>query len=362
MIVDPMLGRIVKANPRACQLLDYSLEELLAIPISDVHPYDLDAMMAFSEEVLKEGHGWTDRLTCVTSNGTGLPSEISASVIDHEGERLMISMVRDISLRVAAERALHRLTEHLEDEVMQRTASLEQAQAQLIESERLRAIGEFTSMIIHEIRNPLNAIELVFEYFHRQPLSEGGEKRLVLGEGALQRLTHLLNEILLYAKPQKLNYQSVDLGALIRAEVRLLQDVAVTKGRAIELNLPASLRPIDIDPDKIRQVVINLLNNACEAGGERQGVAIAVTDGGAHVSITVTNEGALIAPEQLSKLTTPFFTTRPNGTGLGLPIVAQIIAKHEGTLDIESNEQRGTVVRVMLPKERPASSVDNATG
>lgn len=216
-------------------------------------------------------------------------------------------------------------------------------------------------MIIHEIRNPLNAIELVFEYFHRQPLSEGGDKRLVLGEGALQRLTHLLNEVLLYAKPQKLSYQCVDLSALIQAEVRLLQDVAATKGRAIKVDLPVSLKPVDIDPDKIRQVVINLLSNACEAGGDQQGVKIAVVDEQAQVSITVTNGGPLIAPEQLSKMTTPFFTTKPNGTGLGLSIVAQIIAKHDGTLDIESNEQRGTAVKVMLPKERPASSVDNAT-
>lgn len=351
MIVDPMQGRIIKANPRACQLLDYSLEELLTIPISDVHPYDLDELMAFSGEVLQEGHGWTDRLTCVTSRGERLPSEISASVVDHNGERLMISMVRDISQRVAAEQALKVLNEHLEDEVRQRTASLEQAQEQLIASERLRAIGEFTSMIIHEIRNPLNAIELVFEYFHRQQLAEGADKRLVLGEGALQRLTHLLNEILLYAKPQKLNYQRVDLAALIQAEIRLLQDAASTKGRTIEVDIPESLATIDLDLDKIRQVLINLLSNACEAIGEQQRVTITVTDEGEQLLLTVINGGAPIAPEQLSKLTTPFFTTKANGTGLGLPIVAQIIAKHGGTLNIESTAQRGTVVKVMLPKD-----------
>ncbi|MCP5159206.1 MAG: sigma 54-interacting transcriptional regulator [Gammaproteobacteria bacterium] len=105
-IIDPPQDRIVEANPRACAMLGYSHAELLATPISNVHPHEMSRMLAFTTTVLSDGHGWTDELNCLTKNGKLLPAEISASVIDIEDRVCVIAMVRDTTERKQIETAL----------------------------------------------------------------------------------------------------------------------------------------------------------------------------------------------------------------------------------------------------------------
>jgi PAS domain S-box-containing protein len=352
MIVDPMKGAIIKANPKACQLLGYSMEKLLNTSIADIHPFDLDEMMAFSGDVLKQGHGWTDRLTCVTADGQRLPSEISASIVEIDGRTLMISMVRDVSQRVKAEIALQQLNTHLESEVKKRTTSLEAAQAELVESERLRAIGEFTAMIIHEVRNPLNVIYMALEHISNQELPESSRKRVALGEESMLRLNRLLSEILLYAKPQQLQTRTINLQSLISDCVSELENLPQAQGKKIELQLPNQAVCVIADPDKMKQVVINLLGNACDAAPEGTTIAIDMA-GGEKSWFQIHNGGDPIPAPQLEQMTKPFFTTKQNGTGLGLAIVKQIIDKHDGTLTFSSSANDGTIFRVELPTAAP---------
>ncbi|TVR62152.1 MAG: PAS domain S-box protein [Candidatus Competibacteraceae bacterium] len=106
-ILDPAQDRIVEANPRACAMLGYSRAELLATPISGVHPHEMPRLLAFTATVLSDGHGWTDELSCATKAGAFLPAEISASVVDIDGRPGVIAMVRDVSERKRMETALH---------------------------------------------------------------------------------------------------------------------------------------------------------------------------------------------------------------------------------------------------------------
>ncbi len=115
-VIDPELDRILDANSRACDLLEYAQEDLLSIPISAIHPHEMSKFRAFAQSVFERGTGWTDECTCRTKSGRELPAEISASTMDRDGRACMIAMVRDITerrRRQAEERMLHRVREEV---------------------------------------------------------------------------------------------------------------------------------------------------------------------------------------------------------------------------------------------------------
>ena len=105
-VIEPEEGAILDVNPRACELLGYTREELRALPVSAIHPDEVTQLQQFTRRVLRDGMGWTDELTCVTKDRTKLAAEISASAVDMEGERRVISWVRDVTQRKESEAKL----------------------------------------------------------------------------------------------------------------------------------------------------------------------------------------------------------------------------------------------------------------
>jgi signal transduction histidine kinase len=243
----------------------------------------------------------------------------------------------------------------LEEEVARRTEELRAAQAKLVEQERLAAIGEFAASIIHEIRNPFTTMKMGLNYFNKLDLSAQSKERLFLALDEANRLERLLKEILLYAKPQTLNLCIIDINKLILNIIESLQIMPETIDRYIEfhpaINSGKNLN-IEADEDKIKQVLINLLRNACEAVESGNTVKLEVNNSLnlQQVIIKVWNGGSPIPPEILSKLTQPFFSTKSSGTGLGLAIVKRIIDAHNGEFLIESNAELGTTVTIKLAR------------
>lgn len=241
--------------------------------------------------------------------------------------------------------------ESLEAEVTKRTEELRIAQAKLVEQERLAAIGEFSAMIVHEIRNPLTTIGMGLRYFQKTILTESAQERLALALSEASRLEYLLSEILLYAKPQVLQLQELDINEFIQELLILTNEMPEAVERQIEF-IPA-FPPIKIlgDQDKMKQVFINIVRNACEAISPGNVVTLSVASQTApeQVIITVHNGGEPIAPQILCKLTEPFYSTKPSGTGLGLAIVKRIVTAHGGKLSIQSEELTGTKVNIQLP-------------
>jgi len=132
-IIDPSQDRILEANPKACQMLHYSREELLSTSISAVHPDEMPRLLAFAQTVFEQGSGWTDELSCLTKTGEALPAEISASVIEIGDKHCVIAMVREVTKRKRAEAALRKAKDELERRVEERTAQLLNANARLRE-------------------------------------------------------------------------------------------------------------------------------------------------------------------------------------------------------------------------------------
>ncbi|PSB15686.1 GHKL domain-containing protein [Phormidesmis priestleyi ULC007] len=245
--------------------------------------------------------------------------------------------------------------ELLEAEVTKRTKELHTAQAKLIEHERLAAIGEFAAMIVHEIRNPLTTVQMGLNYFTRLDLPQPAQDRLSLARDEAERLANLLQEILSYSKPQNLKLAEVDVHIFIQKLLVPLRSMPEAQGRAIEYLPLHSPALILADSDKLKQVFINLIRNACEAVGVGEIVRWSVVQISAEqICISVHNGGAPIPGDVLPQLTLPFYSTKAEGTGLGLAIVKRILEAHNGELLIESSETKGTIFSARLPLRRLA--------
>nr|WP_044292290.1 GAF domain-containing sensor histidine kinase [Rivularia sp. PCC 7116] len=239
----------------------------------------------------------------------------------------------------------------LETEVTNKTEELRTAQAKLVERERLAAIGEFAASIVHEIRNPFCTIKLVLEYFNKVDLSDKVKKRLSLAQDEANRLEQLLEEILLYAKPHILDISQIDINKCINKVLEIQRNIPAIINKSIDF-YPANTEPkIQGDENKIKQVLINIVQNACEAvhSGEEVKLRVDSDLNNKEVCIQVRNGGEPIPPDILPLLTQPFFSTKSSGTGLGLAITKRIVEAHNGTFFIESNSEEGTSVTVKLP-------------
>ncbi|CAN1211394.1 PAS domain-containing protein [Tumidithrix helvetica PCC 7403] len=217
--------------------------------------------------------------------------------------------------------------------------------------QRLSELGGLAATIVHEVRNPLTTVLMGLTYFQRLELSDGARKRLDLSLEEAERLKRLLNEILLFAKREVLLSESVELNDEIAEIVKNIASSPIVAERQIEfypLSVPIY---VSVDRDKFKQVLINLLQNACEAVavGDSVFMHVRCDDIRSEVLIQICNGGDRIHPEILAKLTEPFFTTKPSGNGLGLAIVKKIVEAHGGSFKLEPGTTGGAIVDVRLP-------------
>jgi signal transduction histidine kinase/HAMP domain-containing protein len=223
----------------------------------------------------------------------------------------------------------------------------------LAEHARLAAIGEFASGIAHEIRTPLATVSMALDYFSNADLSESAEKRAALATTEMSRINHLLEEMLLYAKPLSLNMEKFGLSPLLQDVISSQQKLAQAKSVNIQLHSSTDLPSINADKDRLMQIFINLVRNAIDAATAGSEVAITANTAGSNpniLQIRVHNQGQVIREEQLKQIFEPFFTTKAAGTGLGLSIVRRLVLAHGGQIDVSSTEQDGTCFSVKLPR------------
>jgi signal transduction histidine kinase len=215
---------------------------------------------------------------------------------------------------------------------------------------RLAEIGELAATIIHEVRNPLTTIMMGLNAFKKLELTDRFQEYLNLSLDEADRLERLLSQILLYSRPQTLDRSQLELNSFITETLHTLQTIPVAAGKY--LNFSANNSPLNIlaDRDKLKQVLINLVTNACEAVSTGEAISISLQQSeNRRICIQIHNGGTPIPADILPQLTKPFFTTKASGTGLGLAIVKRIVEAHDGEFGIESEERIGSIVKVHLP-------------
>jgi signal transduction histidine kinase/HAMP domain-containing protein len=225
--------------------------------------------------------------------------------------------------------------------------------ARFAEQGRLAAIGELASGIAHELRTPLSTVSMALESLSTLGLEERARRRLALGLGETERMRRLLEDMLLYAKPLSLELRPVEVNRLLSS---FIEGYGNPGGQdRVRLHTDAANPWILGDLDRLRQIFVNLTDNACQAAPEGTEVTWRVEDDPARsqVLIAIHNGGEPIPARILPRLTEPFFSTRTEGTGLGLAIVRRLVEQHGGGLAIESAPDQGTEFRLAFPRLVP---------
>jgi two-component system, LuxR family, sensor kinase FixL len=331
MVIVDAQGIITLINSQTEKLFGYDRKELLGKPVERLVParfrerhQDHRGLFAKNPHVRPMGTGM--ELFAVRRDGSEFPVEISLSPIETGRKVLMSAAIRDITERKQAERLLQ-------------------------EKERLATLGTTAAVFAHEIGNPLNGISTSLQIVKSiletaEKIDPVLEETLDIAFQEVQRLATLLSDYRTFARPQRLNLRSADVTQIIQ-EVLSAQ---LPRYRATKIGLQTELEKVPailVDPEKIKQVILNLCKNAVEAmpEGGRLTVKATASEGGVMLEVTDTGEGIAHGIDVFQL----FRTTKPEGTGLGLPIVQQIISDHKGTIKYRSEIGKGTTFTVVLP-------------
>lgn len=249
-------------------------------------------------------------------------------------------------------------TQEAAERLAESNRSLREAQASLRRSERLAALGQLTAGLAHELRNPLGTIKASAEMLTKGGLHGRPE---VMAEMAgyitseVDRMNGLVSRFLDFARPLRVHPVTADLQPIIDDVIR--QQIELAKNRSVTISERVNTQPFsfEFDPDLLKVALSNLVQNAIQASEAGQSVEIRADMRDEDVMIFVSDHGDGIQPQHLENIFNPFFTTKTQGVGLGLAIVAKIVDEHRGHMNVFSEADSGTRFEMTLPKKQQQS-------
>jgi PAS domain S-box-containing protein len=325
--------KVLFFNKAAEKVFGYSRDEVLG--------YDLNVIMApgcsrdhyqavkrYLEIRIPKRIGHDTELVATRKNGETFPANISFSVSELDDKVYFTGLVRD-------------LTE---------TKAL---QERVIRSKRLAALGQVVAEITHEIKNPLMMIGGFARQLTNETLNDKSLKKLNIIQAEVLRLEDLLKELREFYLPGALTIEEIDIQGILKDVYSLVEDDCKRKNILIEFKTDGKPLIAKGDRDKLKQVFLNLVKNAIEAMEKGGNLSVQSKVNGDRVEITIADNGCGIPRQDRAKIFSPFFTSKPRGSGLGLSISKSIMDEHEGgSLTLESEEGEGTVFRVSMPISR----------
>jgi two-component system sensor histidine kinase HydH len=318
-------SRIIAFNQTAEFVLRKTAGEVIGQMAKDVLPEacrDLLRTLEVEKQIIAK------EIDCSLTDGRTIPLEVIATVLEEEdGARGVVVLFRDIT-------------------------EIKQLKKEIAQSQRLASLGSLAAGVAHEIRNPLSSIKGFATYFkerYRDNPDDSQTADIMVQE--VDRLNRVIGQLLDYARPMTMNRRETAIQTVIQHALRMIESQAREKGVVIQTELQADVAALLIDPDRIKQVFLNLYLNAIgamEGGGILSVALLSMTD--RRIRIEVRDTGVGIDPKNLDRIFDPYFTTKSSGTGLGLAIVQKIIEAHRGEIQVASTPGLGTTVSVILPE------------
>lgn len=225
---------------------------------------------------------------------------------------------------------------------------LRQTEERLRRTEKLSIVGELSASIAHEIRNPLTSLKGFVQLLQKDDDSHQDYYEIMGDE--LNRINHIVGELLLLAKPQHIKFTKSVIQKLLNDVISLLSPEASLYNVQIESFLPENDLWIECEPNQLKQVFINIIKNAIEAATNDGTITIVlkqVNDN--RINIIIKDNGCGISKVKLKKLGEPFYSSKEKGTGLGLTVSYKIVQSHKGTIHFDSQKNEGTTVQISLP-------------
>lgn len=325
---------IVFANHAYCQMHGYTLDEVIGRnfnkfvdPESRKKVFDI-----YSRSLVKKSPPRSFEYLRLTREGKSYLTEILAKTTRYENRLSSIGICRDITERVKMEQRVR-------------------------EAERMAYIGQITTSLSHEIRNPLSAVKMNLQILKKNPQLRGNDKRRTdISVKEVIRLERILAELLDFARPLRLKLRSSNVNEILSSCVELLEMKFREKGLSVSKSLESGMPDLRADGEKLGQAFINLLLNAIEAsqqGGKISVKSLYYQNGpDARVDIIINDEGRGISKEHITEIFKPFVTTKSKGTGLGLTNVKRIVEAHGGNVEVKNRRPQGVFFRVCFPTGR----------
>jgi signal transduction histidine kinase len=226
--------------------------------------------------------------------------------------------------------------------------TLRQTEERLNRTEKLSVVGELSASVAHEIRNPLTSLKGFVQLLQMEDNKHQDYYQIMLDE--LNRINHIVGELLLLAKPQHLKYSKLAIQKILNDVISLLAVEASLYNVQIESTFPKEDIILECEPNQLKQLFINLIKNSIEASNSDSKISISLDrieqD---KIAITVKDDGCGISKERLQKIGEPFYSSKEKGTGLGLTVSYKIVQSHNGSIIFDSEIGCGTTVNITLP-------------
>jgi len=237
--------------------------------------------------------------------------------------------------------------------IIRDVTEMQRLEEKLKVEERLASLGRLSVGIAHEIRNPLSSVKMNLTILRKRLAPDGDDlEHFTIAQNEVTNLEKVMNELLDYAKPAALNFNYEDPHEVIEETIAVAKTTLVSNNVAIIKNFADAVPLIQLDRRKIHQALLNIFLNAIQAshnGGTIEIETEIVNEPINIFRIVTTDHGEGINPEELKFVFDPFYTTKRTGTGLGLPIVRNIVKNHNGDITIESEPGKGTSVYMEFP-------------
>jgi two-component system sensor histidine kinase HydH len=319
--------RIASYNQAAQSILGFAPDTAIGRRAAQILPHqiteEIEGLTATGDVVEKE-------IDCRLADDRLVPLALSASAL-HDGDRRFLGFVlllKDLREVYALRREIHR-------------------------HQRLASVGRLAAGVAHEVRNPLSSIKGFASYF-KERYREKPEDQQVAGImiQEIDRLNRVIGQLLDFARPIKVVAKAAAVPQLVADSLKLVEARAKEKAIGIETIIAPQLLTVFLDPDRIKQVLLNLYLNALDAmeAGGRLSVSAAAEDHDRWIVFRVSDTGHGISKENQSQIFDPYYTTKSTGTGLGLAIAHNIVDAHGGRIEVDSAAGEGTTVTVRIPK------------
>jgi len=298
----------------------------------------------------------TDEIARLVKSFNKMLQSIEDEYNEIEDQNILLEEKNDINKKLL-ERT-EKFNDALEEKIEEVKHDLVNKQKELIEAERMAAIGEMATTIAHEVRNPLSGIAVAMENLKKRVTTD--EKLEMINEiiSEISRLDRIIIELFQLAKPRDIKLVEGDPNELVEKVIELAKPQIRSKSITLEKNLALPTRTILLDFEQIHQVLVNLLLNAINAITDNDGrITITTKYENNNLIFEISDTGQGIEKKHLQKIFEPFFSTKEEGSGLGLAISLRIIQAHNGTITVKSNHNKGSVFTVTLPLDLTEDSV-----
>jgi len=320
--------KIVVFNNAAQQIFGYSRDEVMGKDLNMLIPSQYGDHSRFVNRFLETRNpkviGKTLSLTAFKKSGKEFPIELGLSYHEIEKDITFTAIIRDISTQ-------------------------KQLEKKLLQSERLAAVGQTVAHVAHEIKNPLMIIGGFSHQIKDSLVDDKAAQKLGMVLDEVSRLERLVASLGDFTKVYSLVKRPADINSVIQDVLKVMGGIYSSGKHCFKADLASDLTEINCDPDKLKQVFMNIITNGIEAMENGGTIAISTKKLSNNIEIRISDEGIGIREEDILHIFEPFFTTRDRGSGLGLAISYKVVEAHKGEIWADSEPGQGTTFVVKLP-------------